>query len=249
MENCFRGKVVLVTGGSNGIGAEIVKKFASLGSKVILNYNCNTEAAKIIKCECEEQGGTVFLKQGDVSDEAFVKEMFQAVSQDIGNINYLVNNAGINKDGFLMTSNIKDIDNVISTNLKGTIYCCKYVIPYMINNRQGAIVNISSVSGIKGTIGQTIYGGTKAGIIGLTKALAVEMAKYNIRVNSISPGFINTRMTEKIPSKMKQEYIKAIPVKRFGECSEIADLVEFLLSEKSSYIDGQNIVIDGGLTA
>lgn len=248
MENDFRHKVVLVTGASNGIGAEIVRRCSALGAKVVLNYNSDTEAAQAIQKDCEKKGGIVFLKQGDVSDEEFIKEMFQSVSKEVGKVEYLVNNAGINRDGFLMTSSIRDIDTVVDTNLMGTIYCCKYALSHMISNRKGVIVNISSVSGFKGTSGQTIYGSTKAGIIGLTKALAIEMAKYNIRVNSISPGFINTRMVEGITPKLQEEYLNAIPLKRFGECSEVADLVEFLLSEKSKYIDGQNIVIDGGLT-
>ncbi len=249
MKSEFEDKVVLVTGASNGIGAEVARRFAALKAKVVLKFYSDVEASEAIKAECEKAGGRVILMQGDVSDEAFVKEMFQNIAKEVGKVDYLVNNAGINRDGFLMTSKIADINKVIATNLQGAVYCCKYALSHMLSNRGGAIVNVASVSGLKGTTGQTIYGSTKAGIIGLTKSLAVEMAKNNVRVNSVSPGFIDTRMVQKIPQKLKDDYLNAIPMKRFGTCSEVADLVEFLLSSKSSYIDGQNIVIDGGLTS
>lgn len=249
MNGEFKDKVVLITGASNGIGAETARRFASFGARVVLNFYSDVEAAEKIKKECAKDGQTIILIQGNVADEAFVKEMFKKVSNEVGKVEFLINNAGINRDGFLMTSKVADIDKVIDTNLQGTIYCCKHAFSHMISNRGGVIVNVASVSGIKGSIGQSIYGATKAGIIGLTKALAVEMARNNIRVNSISPGFIDTRMVHKIPQRLKDEYLNAIPMKRFGECSEVVDLIEFLLSSKSKYIDGQNIVIDGGLTS
>ena len=167
---------------------------------------------------------------------------------EYGRIDFLVNNAGINKDGFLMTTKLEDIQRIVDTNLLGTIRSCKMVIPHMIKNKSGKIINIASVAGIKGSIGQTAYSATKAGIIGLTRSLALELSRFNIQVNAVAPGFINTEMTKKLPERVKSEYANTIPIKRFGEAAEVANLVKFLCSDECSYILGQTIVIDGGLS-
>lgn len=247
MDN-FRGRVIVVTGASNGIGAEIARTFAGLQATTILNYHNDMVSAQAIKDSCEKAGGKVILKKGSIADIDFVKNLIKEVVEEYGKIDYLINNAGINKDGFLMTAKLEDIERVVNTNLYGTINCCKMVIPNMIKNKYGKIINIASVAGIKGSAGQTIYSSTKAGIMGLTRSLALELARFNIQVNSIAPGFIDTAMTKKLPAKITDEYIKVIPVNRFGECSDVANLVKFLCSDECNYIIGQNIVIDGGLT-
>lgn len=244
----FQGKVIVVTGGSNGIGAEIVRTFSRLGATVLLNYNHSHEAALAIEEECQQFDGSVILKQGSIEDIEFIKQMFKEVMVEYGRIDFLVNNAGINKDGFLMTTKLEDIQRIVDTNLLGTIRSCKMVIPHMIKNKSGKIINIASVAGIKGSIGQTAYSATKAGIIGLTRSLALELSRFNIQVNAVAPGFINTEMTKKLPERVKSEYANTIPIKRFGEAAEVANLVKFLCSDECSYILGQTIVIDGGLS-
>lgn len=244
----FSGRVVVVTGGSNGIGESIAKAFAENKATVILNYYSDKEKANKIKEECEEKGQTIILKQGSVADAEFVKEMFSDIMKLTGKIDFLINNAGINKDGFLMTTKLTDIDIILETNLKGTILCCKNVIPHMIKNKFGKIINVASVAGIKGSPAQTIYSSSKAGILGLTRSLALELARFHIQVNAVVPGFITTNMTDKLPQRIKEDYLEKIPVNRFGECKEVANLVQWLCSEECNYIIGQGIVIDGGLS-
>ncbi len=244
----FKDKVVVVTGGSNGIGETTVREFAKANATVILNYYSDSTKAKQIVDDMKKDGKIVVLKQGSVDDESFIKEMFLEVSKEFGKIDILINNAGITKDEFLMISKVEDINKVIDTNLKGVILCSKYVTPYMISNRRGKIINMSSVAAFSGNAAQTIYSATKAGIIGFTKSLAKELARYNIHVNTIAPGFITTNMTSKLPKKMLEKYIESIPLHKFGEPRDISQLIQFLCSEECNYIIGQVLTIDGGLT-
>lgn len=244
----FKDKVVVVTGSSNGIGEAVLRKFAQSGATVILNYRSDTEKALKIQEECALAGQKVVLKQGSVSDEVFVKNMMTEIANEFGKIDILINNAGITKDGFLMTSKITDIESVLDTNLKGVLLCCKYVIPHMVKEKRGKIINISSVSALKGSSTQSVYSATKAGIIGVTQSLAVELSKFNIDVNAVAPGFIETKMTNKLSSRLKEKYVSQIPKGRFGSCEEVANVVQFLSSDLASYIVGQTISIDGGLT-
>lgn len=244
----FENKVVVVTGGSNGIGETIVREFAKANAKVVLNYRSDSVKANQILEDLRAKGYSVTLKQGSVEDEDFIKNMFKEVNEEFGRIDILVNNAGITKDAFLMISKSKDIESVINTNLKGVMLCSKYVAPYMINHKSGKIINMSSVSGLRGTIGQTAYSASKAGIIGFTQSLAKELARYNIHVNAIAPGFIETNMTNKLSSRLKKEYSDRIPLGKFGATKDIAYLVQFLCTDECKYIIGQTIAIDGGLS-
>jgi 3-oxoacyl-[acyl-carrier protein] reductase len=244
----LQGKVVLVTGASRGIGKAIALKFAEYGASVCINYLNNDSKAQEVQDELRKYNVPSLLLKGSVASLAYVKEMFAAVKKELEHIDILVNNAGITKDGFLMTMKEEQWDNVVNTNLKGVYNCCKTVLPLMIGNKAGKIINISSVAALSGTVGQTSYAATKAGIIGLTKSLAKETAKFNIQVNAVAPGFIDTDMVSSIPARMQEKYIDSIPVKRWGTAEEVAEIVAFLASNRSDYILGQTIVIDGGLT-
>lgn len=244
----FSNKVVVVTGGSGGIGGAVVRMFAANNATVVLVYRSNTESASRIANECESLSGKVILKQGSVADADFVKTMFYDINKQFGHIDMLINNAGINKDGFLMTSKVADIQKVVDTNLMGVILCSKLVTPYMIQKKCGKIINTASVSALKGTSGHSIYSAAKAGVIGLTKSLAVELARFNIEVNAVAPGFIKTKMTDKLPTAIRENYMSMIPMKKFGESTDVANLIEWLCSDLCNYITGQTIVIDGGLS-
>ncbi len=244
----FKGKSVLVTGGSRGIGRAMALKFAEYGANVCINYLSNDEKAEAVVDELKKCNVSAFSQKGSAASLPFVKEMIAKVKSEFGGIDVLVNNAGITKDGFLMTMKEEQWDTVVDTNLKSVFNCCKMAIPCMINNKAGKIINISSVSGLYGTVSQTNYSATKAAIIGLTKSLAREVARYNIQVNAVAPGFIETDMVSSIPAHIKDEYIKRIPTKRWGKAEEVAEVVAFLASSAGDYITGQTIVIDGGMT-
>ena len=239
--------VALITGGTRGIGKAIAIKLSKEGYDIAINYRKENEELNNLKKEIESNNVKCELVQGDVSNfenaESFVKETVEK----LGSIDVLVNNAGITKDMLLMRMKQDDFKQVIDTNLVGTFNVTKNVISYMMKARKGNIVNISSVVGISGNAGQTNYSASKAGIIGLTKSLAKEVASRNIRVNAVAPGFIETSMTDCLKDDIKAEISKNIPLKRMGTAEDVANTVKFLVSEDSSYITGQVIQVDGGM--
>ena len=245
MENI--GKTALVTGASRGIGRAIALALAAKGFAVALNYAGSHDAAEAVKKEIEEAGGKAFTIQGDVSKSEDVDRIFKAVKDEFGGLDVLVNNAGINRDALLIRMKESNWDDVIATDLKSDFLTTKAAAAMMMRKRKGSIINISSVVGIMGNIGQANYAAAKAGVIGLTKACAKEMAARNIRVNAVAPGFIETAMTDGIPEKIREGMISSIPMGRMGQPEDIAKAVCFLASDDSSYITGQVLVVDGGL--
>ncbi|KXG77230.1 3-oxoacyl-[acyl-carrier-protein] reductase FabG [Fervidicola ferrireducens] len=243
------GKVCLVTGGSRGIGRSISIKLARLGAKVVLNYKSNEELAKKVVSEIESLNGEAVAYMADVADYEEASRMVEEVYQKFGRIDILVNNAGITRDGLILRMSEKDWDDVINTNLKGMFNTTKNAVKYMVKQRWGRIINISSVVGLYGNPGQANYAAAKAGVIGFTKSLAKELGSRGITVNAVAPGFIRTDMTAEIIKKNQEtSIIEKIPLRRLGEPDDVANLVAFLASEESNYITGQIIAIDGGLT-
>ena len=240
-------KTALVTGASRGIGRAIALALAARGFAVALNYAGSHDAAEAVKKEIEEAGGKAFTIQGDVSKSEDVDRIFKAVKDEFGGLDVLVNNAGINRDALLIRMKESNWDDVIATDLKSDFLTTKAAAAMMMRKRKGSIINISSVVGIMGNIGQANYAAAKAGVIGLTKACAKEMAAWNIRVNAVAPGFIETAMTDGIPEKIREGMISSIPMGRMGQPEDIAKAVCFLASDDSSYITGQVLVVDGGL--
>lgn len=240
-------KTALVTGASRGIGRAIALALASKGFAVALNYAGSHDAAEAVKKEIEDAGGKAFTVQGDVSKSEDVDRIFKTVKDEFGGLDVLVNNAGINKDALLIRMKESNWDDVIATDLKSDFLTTKAAAAMMMRKRKGSIINISSVVGIMGNIGQANYAAAKAGVIGLTKACAKEMATRNIRVNAVAPGFIETAMTDGIPEKIREGMIASIPMGRMGQPEDIARAVCFLASDDASYITGQVLVVDGGL--
>lgn len=240
-------KTALVTGASRGIGRAIALALASKGFAVALNYAGSHDAAEAVKKEIEAAGGKAFTVQGDVSKSEDVDRVFKAVKDEFGGLDLLVNNAGINRDALLIRMKESNWDDVIATDLKSDFLTTKAAAAMMMRKRKGSIINISSVVGIMGNIGQANYAAAKAGVIGLTKACAKEMAARNIRVNAVAPGFIETAMTDGIPEKIREGMISSIPMGRMGQPEDVAKAVCFLASDDSSYITGQVLVVDGGL--
>lgn len=240
-------KTALVTGASRGIGRAIALALASKGFAVALNYAGSHDAAEAVKKEIEDAGGKAFTVQGDVSKSEDVDRIFKTVKDEFGGLDVLVNNAGINMDALLIRMKESNWDDVIATDLKSDFLTTKAAAAMMMRKRKGSIINISSVVGIMGNIGQANYAAAKAGVIGLTKACAKEMAARNIRVNAVAPGFIETAMTDGIPEKIREGMIASIPMGRMGQPEDIARAVCFLASDDASYITGQVLVVDGGL--
>lgn len=240
-------KVALITGGARGIGKEIAYTLAKEGYSIALNYRSYNESLENIKKEIEENGVNCFLVQGDVASFEQCENMVQETINELGRIDVLINNAGITKDGLLMRMKKEDFEGVLDINLVGTFNVTRQVIPYMMKQKEGRIINVSSVVGVSGNAGQTNYSASKAGIIGFTKSLAKEVASRNILVNAIAPGFIATDMTDVLSDKVKENIYNQIPLKRMGTANEVAKVVKFLASDDSSYITGQVINIDGGM--
>jgi len=243
----LKGRAAIVTGASRGIGSAIALGLAKSGANIILNYNQNESGAKELLQAIEVIGVKTYLFQGDVSDFAQAGKMIDFALETFGRLDILVNNAGINRDNLLIKMKEEDFDRVLSVNLKGTFNCIKHASRIMMKQRYGKIINLSSIVGLVGNIGQANYAASKAGIIGLTKSLAKELAPRNITINAIAPGFISTEMTERLPDKIKEKMLNDIPLKKFGNTQDIAHLVEFLVSEKAGYITGQVINVDGGM--
>lgn len=239
--------VALVTGGSRGIGRVIAEKLAEAGFNIAICYSGNEAAAEETVKLCKNHGGDAICIKCDVSNEAEVAQMFAEVKEKLGPVEVLVNNAGVTKDGLLIRMSEQDFDKVIDINLKGTFLCTKAAIKDMMKNRHGSIINITSIVGVNGNAGQANYAASKAGIIGFTKSVSREYGSKGIIVNAIAPGFIQTAMTDELPENVKSEYLKKIPLNRFGQPEDVANVVEFLASEKASYITGQVIEVTGGM--
>lgn len=241
-------KVALITGGSRGIGKAIAEKFAKNGYNLVINYV--SDSTKIDELsEFFKQGNNIevlFVKT-DVTDYNSCENMVKQAIEKFGRIDVLVNNAGITKDGLLMRMKEEDFDKVINVNLKGTFNVTKNVIPYMMKQKNGRIVNISSVVGVSGNAGQCNYAASKAGIIGFTKSIAKELASRNILANAIAPGFIKTDMTNVLSDSVKESINTQIPLKKMGDSSEVANAVYFLGNEENTYITGQVLNVDGGM--
>jgi len=243
----FTGKNVLITGASKGIGAVIAKVLAQYGLKVWINYRSKPELADAIKQEIEANGGDAAVICGDVSIESDWKDMLKTIIESDGELSYLVNNAGITKDKLAIRMSIEDFDDVINANLKSAFIGCRDSLKVMSKKRFGSIVNISSIVGEMGNPGQTNYSASKGGVNTMTKAFAKEGATRGIRFNAVTPGFIATDMTDKLKPEIKENYEKNIPLGRFGEATEVANVVAFLLSDSSSYITGEILKVNGGL--
>lgn len=240
-------KVALITGGTRGIGKEIACTLAEENYDIIINYRTENEELMKLKKEIEQKRVRCLLLKGDVSNFEDCKKLVEEAINRMNHIDVLVNNAGITKDMLLMRMKPEDFNEVINVNLIGTFNMTKNVINYMMKERKGRIINVSSVVGISGNAGQTNYSASKAGIIGFTKSLAKEVASRNILVNAIAPGFIQTDMTNILKENVKDEIAKTIPLKRMGTAKDVANVVKFLVSEDSSYITGQVIQVDGGM--
>ncbi|GAA0105572.1 3-oxoacyl-[acyl-carrier-protein] reductase [Paraclostridium sordellii] len=243
----LNGKVALITGGSRGIGKAIAIKLASYKANIVINYTSNKEHALKVKEEIESYGVKSIVIKCDVSKSDEVNNMIEEVVKEFGQIDILVNNAGITRDGLLMRMKEEDFDSVIDINLKGVFNCTKSATKYMMKKRYGKIINISSVVGLIGNAGQANYCASKAGVIGITKSSARELASRNINVNAIAPGFIDTDMTSVLNENLKETMLKNIPQNRFGSPEDVANLVLFLACDMSSYITGQIINVDGGM--
>lgn len=243
----FEDKIVLVTGAGRGIGASIAKRFASEGAEVIVNYSGNDEAAQKTVDEITATGGQAQKYKCSVNDSESVKVMIDEIIKEFGRIDILVNNAGITKDGLMLRMTDEDFDRVIDVNLKGTFNCTKYVSKYMLKQKSGKIINISSVVGLSGNAGQVNYSASKAGIIGITKSAAKELSSRGITVNAVAPGYVDTDMTKVLSDNIRNEILKNIPLQRMGNVEDISNCVAFLASEDASYITGQVISVDGGM--
>lgn len=243
----LEGKTAVITGATRGIGRAISLRLASSGINLILNYHQDEKAALNLAQEIETLGSKCILVQGDVSCPAEAQRIIQGSLENFKRLDILVNNAGINRDNLLVRMKEEEFNEVIAINLLGTFYCSKYASKIMMKAEYGRIVNISSVVGIGGNIGQANYAASKAGIIGFTKSVAKELATRNITVNAIAPGFIKTDMTDRLTEEQKEKILSRIPMGRLGLPEEIAHLVHFLISDEANYITGQVFRVDGGM--
>lgn len=241
------GQVALITGASRGIGKAIALVLAQQGAYIVVNFRGNQSAAEQTLAAITENGGRGELLQFDISDEAQVESAVKSIVDRHQKVDILVNNAGVTSDNLLMRMKAQDWDQVVGTNLKGTILCTKAVSRQMIRQRSGRIVNLSSIVGQMGNAGQSLYAATKAGIIGFTKSIAREVASRGVTVNAIAPGFIETEMTAGLPAKVQDDYRQAIPLGRFGTAEEVAQAVLFLVGPGAGYITGQVVNVNGGL--
>jgi 3-oxoacyl-[acyl-carrier protein] reductase len=241
------GPVALVTGGSRGIGRAIALRLAAQGCRVVVNYHSNGQAAEQVVQEIAAAGGEALAVQADVSLAEGARQLVDAAIGAYGTVDILVNNAGITRDGLLMRMSEEDWDAVLDTNLKGAFHCIKAVQRIMLRNRSGRIIQISSISGVRGNAGQANYAAAKAGLIGLTKAMARELASRNITVNAVAPGFIDTDMTRGLGTDLVQQAIGQIPLGRLGTPQDVASAVAFFASPEAAYITGQVLGVDGGM--
>ena len=247
-EERFEGRSAIITGGTRGIGKAIVLELARRGASVAFNYSKSADEAEALKSEIEKLGVKAFAAQCDVANTESAAEFVGAAKDAFGTVDYLVNNAGITRDQLILRMKEEDWDAVLDTNLKGAWNFSKAVLrPMMKNENGGSILNISSISGVVGMLGQSNYSASKAGMIGLTKSLAKEVASRKITVNALAPGMIETEMTSEMNADFREKIVAAIPLGRLGSVQEIADIACFLLSDSARYITGQVIQADGGL--
>lgn len=244
----LKGKVALVTGASRGIGKEIAISLAKEGAIVVVNYNGSKDKAEEVVFEITSNGGEAISYGCDVSDYSKSEIMIKEIIAKLGRIDILVNNAGITKDGLLMKMSEEDFDKVININLKGTFNMIKHLSRSFLKQKSGRIINISSVVGITGNAGQANYCASKAGVLGLTKSVARELGKRGITVNAVAPGFIDTDMTEFLDENSRKSLLSQIPLDKIGKTIDVANTVCFLASDKASYITGQCISVDGGMS-
>ena len=242
------GKTAIVTGGSRGIGKAVCLELARRGCNIVLSFAGNTAAADQTVAECQALGVQALAVQGNVADADAVKALFDAALKQFGAVDILVNNAGITRDNLLMLLKEEDFDAVVDTNLKGTFLCMKAAVRPMMKQRHGRIISLSSVVGLHGNAGQVNYAATKAGVIGLTKSVAKELAGRYITVHAVAPGFIDTDMTAVLPEKAKEAILASIPMARLGAAEDVANAVAFLASDEAGYITGQVLAVDGGMS-
>ena len=240
-------RVALVTGASRGIGRAIALRLAAEGCYVVINYNGSKEKAEEVQQEILQAGGQAHIYQCNVADFQACGEMFKDTISKMGHLDIPVNNAGITKDGLLMGMSEEDFSKVVDTNLKGTFYCIRHAVRTMIKQKKGRIINLSSIVGISGNAGQANYAASKAGVIGLTKSAAKELASRGITVNAIAPGFICTDMTQVLPEQVKEKIWAQIPMGGFGDPQDVAAAAAFFASEEAGYITGQVLMVDGGM--
>ncbi len=241
------GKVALVTGASRGIGREIALTLAGYGAKVVVNYNGSKEKAMEVVEAIQAMGGEAIAIQASVASEEACAQMVEEVLNQYGKVDILVNNAGITKDNLMMKISESDWDAVVDTNLKGSFLMIKQLYRSFLKQRSGRIINLTSVTALLGNAGQTNYAASKAGVIGLTKSVARELASRGVTVNAVAPGFIDTDMTQAMTDAAKEATVAQIPLKRIGNTKDVAETVAFLASDKASYITGQVISVDGGM--
>ena len=241
--------MALVTGASRGIGAVVACRLAQAGARVGVNYHASPDSATVIVDSINNTGGEAFLVGGDVSQEEAAESVIKTMIEHFGTIDILINNAGINKDQLLIRMKPEDFDSVMSVNLRGAFLCTRYVMAHLIRQRSGRIINMSSVVGLSGNPGQANYAAAKAGLVGLTKAVAREVASRNVTVNALAPGYITTSMVEEIPEDKQAQILANIPMGRFGTPDDVAEAVIFLCSDGASYITEQVRTIDGGMIA
>ncbi len=240
-------KVAVVTGGARGIGRAIALRLAKDGMKVVINYNGSSEKAQDLKAEIENSGGEAVTYQCNVADFSGCETFINTVIKEQGSLDVLVNNAGITRDNLLMKMSETEFDQVINTNLKGAFNTIRFATRQMLKQRGGRIINISSVVGETGNAGQANYAASKAGVIGLTKATAREVASRGITVNAVAPGFIRTEMTDELSDKVKEATLAQIPLRTYGNPEDVAGMVSFLASDEAKYVTGQVLNVDGGM--
>ena len=241
------GKIALITGGSRGIGRQCALTLAGYHAEVIINYNGSEQMAKKTVEEIEKMGGKAHAIKFSVSDYESSQEAVKSLLEQFGHIDILINNAGITKDNLILKMDDTEFDEVIKVNLSGSFHMIKHLYKQFMKQRNGRIINISSVTGLMGNAGQANYSASKAGIIGLTKSVARELASRNITVNAVAPGYIDTDMTHAMTDSAKEAVVAKIPMKRVGNAEDVAEIIAFLCSEKASYITGQVISVDGGM--